>query len=207
MDHATIRALKNALRKDMRKRLAQVPADIVRKESNIVIQKLFAMKEYQQSRNISVYISMPSGEVSTTEIIRDLFDKGKKCFIPRCDGNVMEMVRLVSWDDYKALPTNKWNIPEPLLDEARENALQSEGLDLVIVPGLAFDGEGWRMGHGKGYYDRYLRKVADWSASAGKPPPITVALALSEQVIESPVPRESFDQKPHYVITPTGVIE
>lgn len=47
-------------------------------EANLVVQRLFAMKEYQQSRNVSVYISMPSAEISTTEIIKDLFAKSEK---------------------------------------------------------------------------------------------------------------------------------
>ncbi|KAJ3277311.1 hypothetical protein HK104_003409 [Borealophlyctis nickersoniae] len=112
-----------------------------------------------------------AGEVSTADIIHNLFATGKNCFVPRWDGSEMEMVKLSSLEDYKSLPMNKWNIPGPSHDEARENALDGDGLDLIIVPGLAFDSQGWRMGHGKGYYDRYLQRLAAHAQQRGQKPP------------------------------------
>ncbi|KAJ3173353.1 hypothetical protein HDU87_007622 [Geranomyces variabilis] len=215
MDHGALRAVKQALRKSMRAKLAILPKDLVVKETQAVVNRLFAMPEYQRSRSISVYISMSTGEISTSAIIEDILGNNKRCYIPRCDGETMDMVRLTSLEDFRSLPLNKWQIPEPLLTEARENALDQDGLDLIIVPGLAFDKNGWRLGHGKGfglfprgdrYYDRYFAKVAEWSALSGRPLPVTIALSLSAQMVDGHVPREDFDQKPHFLLTPTGVI-
>lgn len=63
----------------------------------------------------------------------------------------MTMVKLNSWEDFLSLPVNKWNIPEPPADQVREDALDKQGLDLIIVPGVGFDVEGNRIGHGRGY--------------------------------------------------------
>ncbi|KAJ3039156.1 hypothetical protein HDV00_012562 [Rhizophlyctis rosea] len=74
------------------------------------------------------------------------------------------------------------------------------------MPGLAFDKAGWRIGHGKGYYDRFLQKCLDLAASKSIAPPVTVALALSEQLISTSIPREPHDRKPDLLITPEGII-
>ncbi|KAJ3015326.1 hypothetical protein HKX48_004665 [Thoreauomyces humboldtii] len=207
MDHSALRAVKNAMRKGMRAKLAKLSSEQVQQETKAVLQRLFSMQEYKQSRSVSVYISMPTGEICTAEIIRDILASNKSCYIPRCNGDVMDMVRLSSWEDYQALPHNRWRIPEPPLDEIRENALDREGLDLIIVPGLAFDRAGWRLGHGKGYYDKYFAKLAEWSAMGNRRLPTTVALALSAQIVDEPVPREDFDQKPQFLLTPDGSLE
>ncbi|KAG0234792.1 hypothetical protein BGW41_001015 [Actinomortierella wolfii] len=144
-----LRALKNTVRKDMRKRLAALSAEEIDRQSAIVTEKLLSLKVYKESQNVSVYISM-HGEIDTREIIRDLLAQNKNCYIPRCDGSIMDMVKLTSWEDFVSLPLNSWKIPEPRLDEVRENALEAQGLDLIIMPGLAFDTVGTRLGHGKG---------------------------------------------------------
>ena len=67
------------------------------------------------------------------------------------NSNKMDMVRLVDLEDYERLPRTKWNIKQPAEDEVREEALESEtGLDLVLVPGLAFSRRGERCGRGRG---------------------------------------------------------
>ncbi|KAK9702665.1 hypothetical protein K7432_011132 [Basidiobolus ranarum] len=195
-----IKALKTALRKDLRKQLALVSEEVVDNESRQVVAQLLESKTFKESRRVSVYINM-SGEIKTQEIIQSLFDQGKECFVPRCDGTQMEMLRLNSYEDYLSLPLNKWQIPEPRLDEIRENAFDNGGLDLIIMPGLGFDLSGSRIGHGKGYYDRYLERCAN----SGKMP-YTVALALSAQIIKDDLPVDHFDRKPSLIITPQNVI-
>ncbi|KAF9346512.1 hypothetical protein BGX26_001964, partial [Mortierella sp. AD094] len=102
----------------------------------------------------------------------------------------MDMVKIESWEDFLSLPKNNWNIPEPRLDELRENVLEtSHGLDLVVMPGLAFDHSGTRLGHGRGYYDKYLLKANAYNGSINRPPVKTVALALTEQIVDTPLPR------------------
>ncbi|CAG8668603.1 18266_t:CDS:2, partial [Gigaspora rosea] len=78
------------------------------------------------------------------------------CYVP-------QMVKLESLNDYSSLKVNKWNIPEPDHDQNRDIATQ---LDLILMPGLAFELNRNRLDHGKGYYDKYLTKYRQWT----KPP-------------------------------------
>ncbi|KAG0089107.1 hypothetical protein BGZ92_005293 [Podila epicladia] len=198
-----LRALKNTIRKDMRQRLAALSKDEINRQSAIVTEKLVTSKAFKESQNISVYISM-HGEICTTEIIRIVLDQNKSCYVPRCHGkDIMDMVKIESWDDFLALPKNSWGIPEPKLEDARENALDTaRGLDLIVMPGLAFDRTGTRLGHGRGYYDNYLVKVNKYNSSIGRPPVLTIALALTEQIVEEPLPRCETDINPQEILSP-----
>lgn len=101
----------------------------------------------------------------------------------------MDMVRLYDLDDYDKLPLTKWNIKQPADDEVREEALDTEGgLDLILIPGLAFTRAGERCGRGRGYYDAYLAKVQQKQGGL----PATVALAFKEQILEE-VPTDHHD--------------
>ena len=140
------------------------------------------MPEYQRAKNINIYLSMPDGEASTRSIVEDALRHGKKVFVPylyreQLPGSskptsVMDMVSLHSEADYNALRPDKWGIPTP--DEAsvhrRTRVLGDQGkahvnsanenrhLDLMVMPGVAFDHELRRLGHGKGFYDFFLHR-------------------------------------------------
>jgi 5-formyltetrahydrofolate cyclo-ligase len=151
---------------------------------------------YQKARRISAFLSMPSREVSTYEIVLHAIDNGKIVFVPYIHQNrtntsqklasVMDMLALHSKEDLESLKPDAWGIPT--LDESsiasRENVLSGHGidnvvtgansapesphglgLDIMLVPGVAFDMENRRLGHGKGYYDRYLQRYKDTVAS------------------------------------------
>ncbi|KAG9320007.1 hypothetical protein KVV02_003112 [Mortierella alpina] len=195
-----LRALKNTIRKDMRIKLATLSPEEISRQSAVVTERLLDMPEFKCSQNVSVYISM-HGEICTRDIIKALLDQKKSCYVPRCKGQIMDMVRIESWEDFLALPKNSWNIPEPTFDQARENALDTpRGLDLIVMPGLAFDRTGTRLGHGKGYYDNYLVKANTYNQSVGRPPVVTVALALTEQIVNIPLPRCETDIDPQSIL-------
>ncbi|KAG2212650.1 hypothetical protein INT47_000627, partial [Mucor saturninus] len=201
-------SLKRQLRKDMASRLEKLTSAELAKQSDQLFEKLQQLEEYKSSKNISIYISMPTCEIMTSKIIYQLLKSDKNCFIPRCTKNNMDMLKITSIDDFESLPVNKWNIPEPPLDQVRENALSNDGpgLDLILVPGVAFDKNNNRIGHGKGYYDRYIRKCKAWADEHGTKPPKTVALSLNEQIIDiGTIPLEDTDQTLDCVLTPTEI--
>ncbi|XP_073160224.1 5-formyltetrahydrofolate cyclo-ligase isoform X2 [Lepidochelys kempii] len=122
-------------------------------------------------------------EIETEEIIKDIFQRGKECFIPRYkpQSSHMDMVKLTSAEEICSLPLTSWNIHQPCDNDVREEALSVGGLDLILMPGLGFDKSGNRLGRGKGYYDTYLERCMHHP----KGKPYTIALAFKEQICDS----------------------
>ncbi|KAK9717372.1 5-formyltetrahydrofolate cyclo-ligase family [Popillia japonica] len=148
---SSIKASKDALRKEIGARIQQLGNEEKTLQSNKVVQKLFALPAFRNSNRISVYLSTEN-EINTENIVREIFALNKKCYVPRYNRQVMEMVRLNDMKDWENLPLTKWKIKQPLLSERRENATDTGGLDLIIIPGVAFTRDGKRLGHGAGYY-------------------------------------------------------
>lgn len=108
----------------------------------------------------------------------------------------MTMVRINSLDELGSLPKTKWNIPQPLEGDGREDCLESGGLDLILAPGLGFTRDGWRLGRGKGYYDNFLRTY-----NASFQPPYIIGLALKPCVMDN-IPCTPNDFKLDEVVYP-----
>ncbi|PNF31589.1 hypothetical protein B7P43_G00794 [Cryptotermes secundus] len=145
--------------------------------------------QYVQAKSVSVYLSLEK-EIQTGELLEDIFKSGKTCFIPRvrAGSSEMEMIQLHSLDDYADLPVNKWNIKQPSDDNERISIFDTENLDLVLTPGLAFTRNGKRLGRGKGYYDRFLARCF----RRYKKNPFTLGLAFKEQIV-SDIPTTNTD--------------
>jgi 5-formyltetrahydrofolate cyclo-ligase len=146
------------------------------------VRALLALPQYKSAKRLSVYLSMPSGEIATTEIVYDALKSGKQLFVPytyqlskKIDGqpsSIMDMLEVRSIDDVGDFEADKWGIPVPGEDSINEransfggigksegkgmHASQRAGLDLIVLPGMAFDRNLGRLGHGKGYYDHFL---------------------------------------------------
>ncbi|XP_040824836.1 5-formyltetrahydrofolate cyclo-ligase isoform X1 [Ochotona curzoniae] len=175
---AAVSGAKRSLRAELKQRLRAISSEERLRQSRLLTQKVLAHSQYQQSKRISIFLSMPD-EIETEEIIKDIFRQGKTCFIPRYrfQSNHMDMVKLESLEEISLLPKTSWNIHQPSESDAREEALSTGGLDLIFMPGLGFDRHGHRLGRGKGYYDTYLQRCLQ---QGGKP--YTIALAFREQI-------------------------
>jgi len=104
--------------------------------------------------------------------------------------------------ELESLPVTSWNIKQHPLDMQLVNALDSGGLDLVITPGVAFTESGQRLGSGRGYYDRYLKKLMTTSSSTSSPSYSStriIGLAFRQQVLPS-LPTNEYDVSVHQVI-------
>ncbi|XP_020487121.1 5,10-methenyltetrahydrofolate synthetase (5-formyltetrahydrofolate cyclo-ligase) [Labrus bergylta] len=179
---SALRAAKQALRREIKRRVSALSEEEKLRQSLVVSQKLFRHPKYVSCQRIAVFLSMHD-EVRTEEIIRDVFKRGKSCFIPRYESSSshMDMLQLRSVEDMKTLPLTSWNIQQPAEDDhSREEALSAGGLDLILMPGLGFDRSGNRLGRGKGFYDTYLERCI--RHPKGKP--YTIAVAFKEQLCE-----------------------
>jgi 5-formyltetrahydrofolate cyclo-ligase len=153
---------------------------------------------------------MQGGEVDTGVLVSEILRAGKTLYVPRIERTTpshMELLQIRDLDDLQSLPSGTWGIKEPGLEwnggKRRPNALDEgcDGLELILVPGVAFDHSLSRLGHGKGYYDRFIS-----SYTAQRQRPLLVALALRQQIIDGEVPIGSHDWKMDLVVGPDGII-
>lgn len=178
----SLAAVKKEMRKRIRHVLKELPEAVAASQTSNATKTLLSMPEYKAAQRISVYLSMPTGEINTSNIVRDALSQGKKVFIPYTYNlqtpdkgqpkSVMDMVELRSMDDFECLQPDKWGIPTPTGDSIASRAncfggtgitkAQVEGvdtgLDLIVMPGMAFDSQFGRLGHGKGFYDYFLTR-------------------------------------------------
>uniref|UniRef100_A0ACB8E6F7 Uncharacterized protein n=1 Tax=Sphaerodactylus townsendi TaxID=933632 RepID=A0ACB8E6F7_9SAUR len=127
---AVLQAAKRALRAELKRRLRELsPAEKLR-QSLLLGAQVVEHSKYRASHRIAVFLSMPD-EVQTAEIIKDIFQQGKECFIPQYKqrSNHMDMVKLASYEEIASLPVTSWNIHQPAEDDAREDALGVPGYD------------------------------------------------------------------------------
>lgn len=128
-------------------------------------------------------MSMPKGEIQTERVVRHALGAGKHVFVPYIykpvpqtagsPASVMDMLQLASEADYATLEPDKWGIPsipkESIterancfggkgLTDAKAPTDDAIGLDVILMPSMAFDHEMNRLGHGKGYYDNFLTR-------------------------------------------------
>jgi 5-formyltetrahydrofolate cyclo-ligase len=156
--------------------------------SQIIRKKLVDYLDSISSKFIHIYISFGS-EVNTRGIIEDLFERKIKVAVPltRGEKNNEHMIHSVL-ENLDHLKPGKFGVPEPSFI----NEMNPDNLDAVIIPIVAFDGFGMRLGYGKGYYDRFL---------SGLDPKIKkIGIAFSQQELEQ-IPILSHDQLMNNLIT------
>ncbi len=166
--------------------------DELKINSRIIMERLIGLSDYTGADNILCYASMRS-EVVTDDILLDAIGCGKKVFCPKVtdsSGGLMEFVRIYHIEDLKE---GYYGIREPEISEESElYRLGSNERTLVIVPGVAFDCKGNRIGYSGGFYDRFL---------CDKNELFKAALAFECQVMKEDIPSEIHDVIPDILIT------
>ena len=141
---------KKQLRQTMLKLQRSLPKDYMNAASNRIQLKILELPQYHMAKSLFTYISMPQ-EVSTDIIIQRAFTDGKRVYVPKCIGDEMFAVRI---HDLDHMSPGSYGIPEPI--DHSETATADE-LDLILVPCISASADGRRLGHGAGYYDRFLK--------------------------------------------------
>jgi len=138
---------------------------------------------------------MPAGELSTRNIVQDALQNGKKVYIPyihKVDQlSIMDMLALNSMAEFESLQPDKWGIPSLQATQipGRRNCFDATGLDLIVMPGMAFDQGFRRLGHGKGYYDHFLTRYSKWS---NKMPFLGKRSSTTQDLEKKKVPKKIF---------------
>lgn len=186
---------KAAIREQARKaRVAQPDKDQL---SKTICDRFMALPEYQTARTVMWYVDAAS-EVRTRHSLPTALTHGKRVVVPWCvvETNELELFLL---EDMSELVEGAYKILEPRNDlrGLAAKRLTPEELDLVMVPGTAFDLRGGRMGQGKGYYDRLLAHA--------RPDAPLVALAFDCQIFDE-IPVAPHDVFMDAVLTEARVI-
>lgn len=193
---------KKALRKKIRLVLKSFWSSCSDKErlrlGEVLADKIKTLQVWHDVQNICIFLSMPD-EIDTTALALDALTNSKKVFVPRIRGDDIEFVQItMGWQDWSR---DGWNIPEPpdhLSSIPPEMFIKTP--TLIVVPGLAFDLSGYRLGRGKGFYDRYLATLDNAAKKLCMSMPCLLGVGIYLQIVES-VPAEPHDIKMDILVT------
>jgi len=143
-------------------------------KSRRIEQKLFNLPEFQRAKTVMFYVSTKF-EVDTLNMIKKAIKLGKRVAVPVVSKDKKQMLVSLISGEASELEYGPYTIKQPKEDHF--NLIPPQDLDLIVVPGVAFDKGGMRLGRGKGYYDRFLESKHDQTA--------TVGLAFDFQIIQN----------------------
>ncbi|KDR79967.1 hypothetical protein GALMADRAFT_242136 [Galerina marginata CBS 339.88] len=208
---AAIKTQKRALRKNVGAILNQLSSTSIEDQSRAIAERVLSLPSFQRSQSVSCYLSMPSGEARTTVLVDAILRSGKILYVPKIQSSdgTMDFLRVYSFDDLSSLPSGTWGINEP--GESWEGGMRSrvlgsasDSLDLILLPGVAFDRGLSRLGHGKGYYDQFISACV----TSARPKPLLVGLSLREQLLnDGQVPMTEHDWKLDVLVTPDETLD
>lgn len=181
--------MKNQIRqkyKQIRQMLSTT--EVINNSKNISIQ-LFQTPFWQNSQTVMLYLSFQN-EVITDLIYQQGWSENKNMLAPICSAKEGYM-RMSLLSSFSQLQFNQYGIRE--LPIELQQIMVPENIDLCLIPGIAFDLTGNRLGFGSGYYDRYLAKVP--------PHAIRIALAFECQIYPETIPTDTYDLPMDYILT------
>ena len=182
-------------RKQLLRQRASLDTRMVRRLSRRFAHQFWHLRETRRLRNLAIYHGV-GGEISCESIMREAWQRGIRVFLPVLDGNRLRFARM---EANTPQILNRFRIPEPACPRAQ--LLNPADLDLVVVPLVAFDNRGNRLGMGAGFYDRsfsYLKARNRWFK------PFLAGAAYDFQRQEQ-VEAKSWDIPLHAVVTETGI--
>jgi 5-formyltetrahydrofolate cyclo-ligase len=182
---------KKDFRIQLKEKLSQLSRQLHDDFSNQIADRLYMDDAWKKAHVIGITISK-FPEVDTHRIIQEAWKQGKLIAVPKCYPKEKKMsFRIIS--DFSQLESVFYGLLEPI--EERTPFISHDDIDLLIVPGLGYTRDGFRIGFGGGYYDRYLK---DYNGQ-------TVSLAFELQIIPS-FKKEDYDMPVGKIMTNKEVI-
>jgi 5-formyltetrahydrofolate cyclo-ligase len=185
---------KNKLRYEYLKKRDKIEPFLRYTYSNMILSNIKKMKEYEDSKVVMFYLSYGS-EVITDMMINEFLSDGKEVAVPVIQNPGDGIMTAVKIDKLEDCIDKVYGIRQPEFNE--DDVVAGNEIDLIFVPGIVFDTNGYRIGYGKGYYDRWL-KGTDVSKRVG--------IAFEVQLIEK-IPNGKYDLPVGRLLTENRVIE
>lgn len=179
-----LREAKRKLRREIRQRLAAMQEAERIREGRDVSSQLLALPAITAARTVMAYWAMPN-ELPLEAFVEGCVGLGKRVVLPVVVGEDLELYEYSGLDCLRAVP------PFGIMEPHGTGRVRPEEVDVVIVPGVAFDTHGGRLGHGKGYYDRLFPCM---------PEARLVGVCFGRQLVAS-VPMEAHDTRMEFVVT------
>jgi 5-formyltetrahydrofolate cyclo-ligase len=189
---SSVAAEKEKIRKTMLKRRDMISSTEVSEKSRLIQLNVMNSRHFLISETLGVYLPIGS-EVRTEEIIRRALESAKKVALPRIESDKMTFIHL----NDRLLRENNLVVGKFGIKEPSKQGTEITEIDLLVVPGIAFDNEGSRIGYGRGYFDRYM---ADTKVS------FSLGLGYRFQLLSNPLPQSRLDQRINGLSTETGIL-
>ena len=186
---------KQELRRIFRKRLVSLSKAKRFNYDSMIFDKLLSLPALCESEMVMTYLSF-SLEVDTSVFARKVLEEGKRLVVPKVSIEPRGLMACEIHSLDEGLVRNSYGILEP--DDMHTVPVPPGDIGLHVIPGLAFDRGGYRLGHGGGYYDRFLKVVSKDASLVG--------ICYNCQVTEE-LPRDSWDMPVECLITERGVFE
>lgn len=151
---ADIRLVKRELREQFKDLRRGMEPGVKARKDGAILERLVKLPEYRAAKLVLTYVSTAI-EVDTFALIRKALAEGKRVAVPYCLPGKVEML-FCEISSLETLAPGSFGVLEP--DPGRQPVLTAFPRSICILPGLGFDLEGYRLGYGKGYYDRFLSK-------------------------------------------------
>src|SRR5438094_1357397 len=180
--------LKDKMRRIMLEKRNSLSASAINIKSEAIQQRFANSDEFNYARILASYYPVGS-EVRTQKIVSIALKSNRLVALPRTVGDHIKFYQILSNTD---LIPGKFGIREPSISFDSSDYCVSDNIDLLLVPGIVFDTNGYRIGYGYGYYDRFIARKKNSIVSVG--------LAYEFQVCEK-VPRSDNDQKINVLVT------
>ena len=181
-----IRTRKKELRAAVRARRAEMPPEAQKKLSQRVCRRLLSLICFRETELLLLYSAI-QGEVDLTPLAEEALKRGKKVAFPRVTGKG-QMVYCICRPD--ELVKGTYGIPAPPEGSLPVTEEMLTGTTLILLPAMLFDEEGYRLGYGGGYYDRFLSSF----------PGISVGVAAREFIVPA-LPHSRYDRPVHILVT------
>lgn len=183
------------MKSELRKKYKKLRDDFKynRTTSKTISDKFLNLQEYKECKSIFIFYSFGS-EIYTIDIIKQALSDGKTVALPYMTKNPHEMF-FIMIKDLSELVKNKIGIYEPVYN--KDNIVVSDKETIIIVPGLVFSNDKYRIGYGGGYYDKYLSENKYLKS---------IGLAFDFQITDE-IPKDKYDIQTDIIITDRRIIE